>query len=97
MINFTGQANVGFVPVSFILVIVIGFIFHIFLTRTATGRYIYAIGGNKEAARLSGIPVDKVLVKVYVLSGFMAALGGFELICRTTLASSFAGLIYELY
>jgi len=96
MINFTGQANVGFVPVSFILVVVIGFIFHIFLTRTATGRYIYAIGGNKEAARLSGIPVDKVLVKVYVLSGFMAALGGLVLIGRTNSASPIAGLTYEL-
>lgn len=96
VINFTGQANVGFIPVSFILVIVISIIFHIFLTRTATGRYIYAIGGNKEAARLSGIPVDRVLIKVYTLSGLMAGLGGLVLIGRTNAASPIAGLTYEL-
>jgi len=96
LMNFTGQANVGFIPVSFILVILICVIFHIFLTRTATGRYIYAIGGNKEAARLSGIPVDKVLIKVYTISGLMAGLGGLVLIGRTNAASPIAGLTYEL-
>lgn len=96
IINFTGQASVGVIPVSFLLVIAISVVFHIFLTRSATGRYIYAIGGNKEAARLSGIPVDKVLIKVYMLSGFMAALGGLVLIGRTNAASPIAGLSYEL-
>jgi|SRR5690625_800228 len=96
IINFTGQADIGFIPVSFILVIVVCIIFHIFLTRTATGRYIYAIGGNKEAARLSGIPVDRVLIKVYTISGLMAGLGGLVLIGRTNAASPIAGLTYEL-
>lgn len=96
LINFTGQADIGFIPVSFVLVILICIIFHIFLTRSATGRYIYAIGGNKEAARLSGIPVDKVLIKVYTISGLMAGLGGLVLIGRTNAASPIAGLTYEL-
>ena len=96
LINFTGQANVGFVPFSFILVIVVAVIFHVFLTRSKTGRYIYAIGGNKEAARLSGIPVDRVLLKVYMISGLMAGLGGLVLIGRTNAASPIAGLTYEL-
>lgn len=96
LINFTGQANVGFVPFSFILVIVVAVIFHVFLTRSKTGRYIYAIGGNKEAARLSGIPVDRVLIKVYMISGLMAGLGGLVLIGRTNAASPIAGLTYEL-
>ncbi|WP_212949410.1 ABC transporter permease [Siminovitchia terrae] len=96
LINFAGQANVGAIPISFILVIFVCVIFHIFLTRTATGRYIYAIGGNKEAARLSGIPVDRVLIIVYTLSGLMAALGGLVLIGRTNAASPIAGLTYEL-
>lgn len=96
LINFTGQANVGFIPFSFILVIIVAVILHIFLNRTATGRYIYAIGGNKEAARLSGIPVDRVLIKVYMISGLMAALGGLVLIGRTNAASPIAGLTYEL-
>src|SRR5699024_4228996 len=96
LMNFTGQANVGFIPVSFILVILICVIFHIFLTRTATGRYIYAIGGNNEAARLSGIPVDKVLIIVYTISGLVAGLRGLVLIGRTKAASPIAGVTYEL-
>jgi len=96
LMNYAGQESIGLIPVSFILVLVVYFIFHIFLNRTSTGRYIYAIGGNKEAARLSGIPVDRVLVIVYTLSGFMAALGGLVLIGRTNSASPIAGLTYEL-
>jgi ribose transport system permease protein len=95
-VNFVGQESIGIIPISFILVIVAYIIFHLFLNRTSTGRYIYAIGGNKEAARLSGIPVDRVLVLVYTLSGFMAALGGLVLIGRTNSASPIAGLSYEL-
>ncbi|MCM3569882.1 ABC transporter permease [Neobacillus mesonae] len=94
--NFVGQENVGIIPVSFILVIIACIFFHIFLTRTSTGKYIYAIGGNKEAARLSGIPVDRMLILVYTISGFMASLGGLVLIGRTNSASPIAGLSYEL-
>ncbi|GKV65857.1 MULTISPECIES: ABC transporter permease [unclassified Sporosarcina] len=96
LINFTGSESVGVIPVSFILVLIICVIFHVFLTRSSTGRYIYAIGGNKEAARLSGIPVDKVLIKVYTISGLMAGLAGLVLIGRTNAASPIAGLTYEL-
>lgn len=96
LINYVGKESVVGVPVSFILVIVVAILMHIFLTRTATGKYIYAIGGNKEAARLSGIPVDRVLIIVYTISGFMAALGGLVLIGRTNSASPIAGLTYEL-
>ncbi|GAA0318431.1 ribose ABC transporter permease [Oceanobacillus oncorhynchi subsp. oncorhynchi] len=96
LINYVGQESINIVPVSFILVIIVAVLMHVFLNRTATGRYIYAIGGNKEAARLSGIPVDRVLIIVYTVSGFMAALGGLVLIGRTNSASPIAGLTYEL-
>ncbi|TDL91579.1 ABC transporter permease [Vibrio vulnificus] len=96
LLNFVGQENIGIIPFSFLLVIFAYVFFHIFLTRSSTGRYIYAIGGNPEAARLSGIPVDRVLIIVYTLSGFMAALGGLVLIGRTNSASPIAGLSYEL-
>ncbi|MBO0997543.1 ABC transporter permease [Bacillus sp. SD075] len=96
LLNFVGQENIGIIPFSFLLVIIAYVFFHIFLTRSSTGRYIYAIGGNPEAARLSGIPVDRVLIIVYTLSGFMAALGGLVLIGRTNSASPIAGLSYEL-
>ncbi len=95
IIQYLGSAFLGPVPVSFILVIVVYVVFHIFLTRTATGRHIYAVGGNKEAARLSGINVDAILITVYTLSGLMAAMGGLILTGRVNAAYPLAGLAYE--
>lgn len=95
MIQFVGNQFVGPIPVSFLLVIVVYVIFHIFLTRTKTGRYIYAIGGNPEAARLSGINVDRVLLIVYSLSGLMAGLAGLVMVGRVNSAFPLAGLNYE--
>ncbi|MDN4073889.1 ABC transporter permease [Fictibacillus terranigra] len=96
MIQFMGREFVGPIPVSFILVIAVYVIFHIFLTRTQTGRYIYAIGGNPEAARLSGINVDRVLIIVYTISGLMAGLAGLVMVGRVNSAFPLAGLSYEL-
>jgi ribose transport system permease protein len=96
LIQFIGREFVGPIPVSFLLVIVVYIIFHIFLTRTQTGRYIYAIGGNKEAARLSGINVDRVLIIVYTISGLMAGLAGLVTVGRVNSAFPLAGLSYEL-
>ncbi|XJZ26709.1 ABC transporter permease [Bacillota bacterium Lsc_1132] len=95
LIQFVGNQFVGPIPVSFLLVIVVYIIFHIFLTRTKTGRYIYAIGGNPEAARLSGINVDRVLLIVYTLSGLMAGLAGLVMVGRVNSAFPLAGLNYE--
>lgn len=94
-IQFVGSAFLGPVPVSFILVIIVFAAFHLFLTRTTTGRYIYAVGGNPEASRLSGINVDRVLIIVYTLSGFLAALAGLVLVGRVNAAYPLAGLGYE--
>lgn len=94
-IQYLGSAFIGPVPVSFILVIIVYIVFHIFLTRTPTGRYIYAVGGNKEAARLSGINVDKTLIIVYTLSGLMAAMAGLILTGRVNAAYPLAGLGYD--
>lgn len=96
LIQYLGREFVGPIPVSFVLVIVMYVIFHIFLTRTQTGRYIYAIGGNKEAAHLSGINVNRVLIIVYSISGFMAALAGLVMVGRVNSAFPLAGLSYEL-
>ena len=96
LIQYFGSEYVGPIPVSFIVVLVVYFIFHIFLTRSQTGRYIYAIGGNKEAARLSGINVDRVLIVVYTLSGLMAGLAGLMMVGRVNSAFPLAGSGYEL-
>ena len=97
LIQYFGSGNIaGTVPFSFILVIFMAILLHIFLNRTTIGRYIYAIGGNKEAARLSGINVDKVLIIVYVLSGLMAGLAGLVMVGRVNSAFPLAGMGYEL-
>lgn len=67
------------------------------LTRlTRTGRYIYAIGGNEEAARLSGINIAGVKIKVYAMAGGLAALGGLIVTARLDSAQPNAGTGYEL-
>jgi ribose transport system permease protein len=75
------------IPVCFIAVILLFFVFHIFLSSTALGRSIYCVGGNAETTRLSGINSDGVLIFCYTLSGFMAALAGIVLIGRTGIAN----------
>lgn len=62
------------IPVLVLLVVAVGG--HIVLTRTRLGRYAYAIGSNIEAARLSGIPVQRYLIMVYVIAGGLTGLGG---------------------
>lgn len=94
-IQFLGAAFLGPIPVSFILVLIVYALFHIFLNYTTVGRYIYAVGGNPEATRLSGISIDKVLIIVYTISGLMAALGGLVLVGRVNSAYPLAGLGYE--
>jgi ribose transport system permease protein len=69
----------------------------IFITKkTKLGRYIYAIGGNELAAKLSGIPINQVKIKVYAIAGALAALGGIIVASRLDSAQPNAGLSYEL-
>ena len=83
------------IPFSFILVLVVFAIFHVFLTRSALGRQIYCVGGNPEAARLSGIPSKNVLTFVYTLSGFMAGMAGVVSVGRLASANGNAGSTYD--
>jgi len=68
--------DMGQAPAIIIIMIVIVIIIHIFLTYTKYGRYIYAVGGNKEAARLSGIPVNRYRIFAGMLSAVFIGLGG---------------------
>ncbi len=82
-------------PVSFLLVLVVYFCFHVFLNKTALGRQIYCVGGNPEAARLSGIRSKNVLTFVYTLSGFMCGLAGIVLCGRIGTASPTEGATFD--
>lgn len=72
-------------------------LFAIVLTKkTKVGRYIYAIGGNENAARLSGINIKKIKIVVYSLAGMLAAIGGLIVTSRLDSAQPNAGMSYEL-
>jgi len=84
------------IPIMLFVVVLTYVGFYIFLNRTVVGRHIYATGGNPEAARLSGVPVDRILVLVYTISGLMAGLAAVVLAGRTDSGYPNAGLGFEL-
>jgi ribose transport system permease protein len=67
------------------------------MSHTKLGRYIYAVGGNEEAARLSGVPVKFVIVFVYVMSALAAGLGGSIQASQLNTGTPNMGMMYELY
>jgi len=91
-----GQGYVGRVPVPVIVMLVITVLGTLFLGQTTYGRYIYAVGGNQEAARLAGISTDRVKLLVYTLSGTLSAVAGMILLARLVSAQPSAGLGFEL-
>lgn len=84
------------VPIGVLVMVVIAIIGSIILNRTAFGRWLYASGGNERAAELSGVPVKKVQVAVYMLSGICASVAGLILSSELTSAGPTAGNSYEL-
>ena len=70
---------------------------HVLMSRTTLGRYLYAVGGNPEAARLSGVPVRRVLLFAYVACGLLAGLGGVIMASQLKSGSPTYGAMYELY
>jgi ribose transport system permease protein len=75
-----GNGDLFGIPFPVIIAVVVFIIGHIVLTYTEFGRYVYAIGGNQEATRLSGINVKRYKTMIYVISGFCAALVGIVLV-----------------
>jgi ribose transport system permease protein len=85
----------GKVPVCFVLMLIAYILFSIFLNYSVIGRHIYAVGGNMTTAQLSGVNVVFIRTIVYVISGFMAAIGGIIMVGRTNAAAPLAGLLME--
>ena len=71
-----GQGVIGSIPIPIIVVAIVAVAGYVVLARTKLGRYAYAMGSNREAARLSGIPIRRYLTVVYVISGALAGFGG---------------------
>jgi ribose transport system permease protein len=92
-----GQGEIYKIPVMFIILILVALIASFLLDGTALGRHIYAIGGNIEAARVSGINVDRVRVFCYAISGLMAGVVGVLLASRLGQGTPTVGEGYELW
>jgi ribose transport system permease protein len=95
--NFIGGGVIlGTIPLPVIIMVVIFAGGYYLLTRTPFGRHIYAVGGNEEAAYLSGVSVRKTKLLAYTLSGAGAAIAGIVVTARLTSAQPLAGQGYEL-
>jgi len=84
-------------PVPVAVMILVFLIGHITLSRTKFGRYLYAVGGNEEATRLSGIPINAVKLSAYVITGGLSAVAGIIMAARLQCGHPETGMLYELY
>jgi ribose transport system permease protein len=91
-----GTNNVGPVPIAAIVMLVCFALVWVFLARTASGRALIAIGGNREAVRLAGIGVSRHLLLAYAISGFCAGLAGVILASRVGIAQPSVAVGFEL-
>jgi ribose transport system permease protein len=96
VVNTIGGGLIGSLPNSTFVVAGLGIVITIFLGRMVWGRWIYAVGGNPEAARRTGIPVKAVLLSVYVLSGLAAGIAGLITSGRLNGGSPTFGQLSEL-
>lgn len=85
------------IPNAVLLMLVLYVAAHVLMSRMRLGRYLYAVGGNREAARLSGVPVWQVLLFAYIASALLAGLGGVIMASQLKSGSPTYGNMYELY
>jgi len=90
----TGLAGI---PNAVILLVLLYAAAHVLMTFMKLGRYLYAVGGNAEAARLSGVPVQGVVLFAFAVSGLLAGLGGVVMASQLKSGSPTYGGMYELY
>ena len=95
-VNFLGSGYIGPVPFPVILMIALVVIFSLFLRYTVLGRQIYATGSNEQAARLSGVPIDRVKIFAYTLTGALCALAGIMTAGLLSTAATNTGVGMEL-
>ncbi|WP_279483624.1 ABC transporter permease [Aureimonas sp. SK2] len=94
--DWLGFNRVLNVPIGVLILAAVAIVASVLLNRTAFGRWVYSTGGNGRAAELSGVPVKRVTISVYVLSGICAAIAGLVLSSQLTSAGPTAGTTYEL-
>jgi ribose/xylose/arabinose/galactoside ABC-type transport system permease subunit len=94
--RYLGTGDMGPIPASIVSLVVMVAIALIVLRKTTFGRQVYAIGGNVQTARLCGYNIDLIIVVVYMISGFMAAIAGVYLGGWIGIADNWVGKGYEL-
>jgi ribose transport system permease protein len=95
-IRWFGTGEIVTIPSSLIVFLAVAAIGWVLLNRTPYGRYVVAVGGNTEAARIAGVKVSRILFSVYVLSGICVGIAAILLCGRLASASPVAGSLYEL-
>ena len=96
-LSFLGGGKLfGWLPILSIFMLIFAILHQFILCKTSFGRKVYAVGSNAEAARLSGINKDMVVMLAYTISGIMASVAGVLLTCRLMSAQPTAGQSYEL-
>lgn len=91
-----GNGKLFFIPIPVVITVIVLIISIYILTQTRFGRYLYALGGNEDSARLSGINTTKIKTLVYVISGFASSIAGIIIASRIGSASPNAGTSFEL-
>lgn len=94
--SFIGRGYILGIPFPIYVLLVVAVISHILLKHTKFGKYVYAIGGNEQAARISGINVDKYKILIYSYAGLMSAVAGILLTARLSAGQPTSGVGYEL-
>lgn len=94
--RWIGTGSIFGIPVPIFLLLGTFAVAHYVLTQTRFGRHVYAVGGNPHAAKVSGLPVNRIRFTVYVIAGALAGLAGMVLAARTGSALPQAGIAYEL-
>ena len=94
--NFIGQGDLFGIPVPILLLVLMALVTHVLYSQTKFGKYVYAIGGNEQAARVSGINVGKYKMLMYVYAGFLAGLAGLVVSARIGSGQPGLGQGYEL-
>lgn len=95
--SWLGTQSTFFLPNAVILMLVLYLLAHVLMSRTVLGRYIYAVGGNPQAARFAGVSVAKVTITVFAINGLLAGLGGVILASQLSSGAPRYGQMYELF
>ena len=94
--DFIGRGHLLGVPFPIVVMGITAIVVHVILTHTRFGKHVYAIGGNQQAAIVSGINVKRRLLQVYTLAGLLSGLAGILLTSRISVGQPTAGMGYEL-